>query len=114
MFNIRNDRQLTVAITVVPDGSDPTAAHLVYTPSVLRARPSDSVQWTCENGPFVIQFLRSTPLGKVHVHSNGSRGTGPIWVPEDAPKGRHPYAVAVSTGEAVYIDAGGPEIIIDD
>ena len=113
MFNIRNDRQLTVDIAVVPDGSDSAAAHLVYTPAVLRARPTDIVQWTCGNGPFVIQFLRNTPLKKVHIHSSGSRGTEPIFVPQDAPAGRYPYAVAVSAGETVYIDAGCPEIIID-
>ncbi len=114
MYVVRtNTDLLTVTISVVPEPERRPAAHLIYEPSVLRAHLGDSIRWMCESGPFVIQFLRSTPLGRVHIHSSGNE-IAPIPVPPGAPKGRHPYAVAVYSEGAVYIDAGCPEIIIED
>jgi len=113
---IRNNNQLTVVITVERDATGPPAAHLSYHPAVLLAHRGDCIKWKCENGPFVLQFLRGTPLGHVYIHSNGSNGnyeTDCIPVPPGAPNGRHPYAVAVCSERIVHIDAGCPEIIID-
>jgi plastocyanin len=113
MSVIRTHNLLTVAIKVVPVPARTPTADLIYEPAVLHAHPGDSIRWTCANGPFVIQFLRSIPLGKVHIHSKGNE-IAPIPVTPGAPKGRHAYAVAVCSGDIVYIDAGCPEIIIED
>jgi hypothetical protein len=109
---IRNNDLLTVTITVVPD-VPPPVAHITYGPSQLHAHRGDRVQWECVNGPFVLQFLGSPPLGKVHVHSQGN-AIPPIQVPAAAISGTYRFAVAVYSDGVVYIDAECPEIIIDD
>ena len=108
-----NPTPVTVRIRVVPDPARPPAAHLIFEPEVLWCHPEDRIQWMCDDGPFVIEFLRSTPLGKMHFHSSENR-TVPIAVPRRAARGRYHYAVAVCSEGIVQIDAGCPEIIIED
>jgi hypothetical protein len=104
-----------VAIDVLPDGQQ--AAHFQYSHAVLHMYKGDDVKWESAAGPFVIQFQRGTPLGRVHhysVPSNARHSIGPIPIPQSVPAGRYSYAVAMYRNPTVYIDAGCPEIIIED
>jgi len=79
-----------------------------------KAKHKYEIEWRA-GGPFAIQFRSSTPFEDGSFQSSpGSSGHEQRRiVSEDAPRGRYEYAVAVSYGEKVYLDANCPAIIIE-
>ncbi len=101
---------LTNKMTVLANGD------MVYGVSVQHASPGDTITWTCENGPFTLDFRTPSPLdqGVVQLQSTVQTGinTAQATISTSAPKGRYYYGVAVSWGGNVYTDPGCPEVII--
>jgi len=83
---------------------------LAYQPPHLHAKHGDAVTWTCDDSLiFAIQFLVTSPLTVAEFR----RGDPASPVRTEAAPGSYSYAVAVSDGKRVYLDASCPVIIID-
>jgi hypothetical protein len=78
--------------------------------------PGDEIEWEC-SGAFAFQFLKTTPFAQKRFQSNavsgGKHGLKLRVPPNAAKKAEHFYAVAVSAGDRVFLDAECPAIIID-
>lgn len=104
--------QLTNKITVLANGD------MVYGVSVQHASAGDTITWTCENGPFTLDFTSPSPLDqgvvqlKSFVPAGSNLNTAVGNLSASAAKGRYYYGVAVSWGTSVYTDPGCPEVII--
>lgn len=100
-----------INIGVRPNGSIDYGGNDQY-----HANPGDEIEWEC-SGAFAFQFLKTTPFSQKHFHSNaasgGKHGLKLRVLPNAARKEEHYYAVAVSMGDRVYLDAECPAIIID-
>jgi len=94
---------------------DPSSGDISYKPAVLHGRRRDAIRWTCESGPFAIQFAGQTPLASADGRSDPGRGEWVVEkeVREDASPGGYRYVCAVYADGRVFIDAGCPVIIID-
>ena len=96
---------------------DPLSGDITYRPAVLHGRRVDVVRWTCESGPFAIQFAGLTPFESADDRSGGDKGARE-WVIEkpvrgDASPGGYRYVCAVCADGRAFVDAGCPVIIID-
>jgi hypothetical protein len=96
---------------------DPRSGDITYHPAVLHGRQVDAIRWTCESGPFAIQFAERTPFASADDRSDPERGERG-WVIEkkvrgDASPGGYRYVCAVCAEGRVFVDAGCPVIIID-
>ena len=109
---IASDNLLTVTIHLEQD--DRGRTHITYRPSVLQALRTDSVKWRCDAGPFDIEFKGLTPVGHVHISSHSNHETESFAISEHVRPGHYSYAVVLRVGDRCYIDAGCPQIIIED
>jgi hypothetical protein len=118
---IRSDDLLTITIYVEEDTG--SGKHITYRPAVLSAHHGDRLMWKSDAGPFDIEFKGPTPVRDLHITSHASgRGyeTDAYGIQPDAHRGCYSYAVTGTTEgdryrtNSRYIDAGCPEIIIED
>jgi hypothetical protein len=86
---------------------------LKVTPYRRNALKKDTVVWSCNKGPFIIQFLTQTPFAAKTMISGGSPHKKSARVREKAKRGAYKYAVAVYANGRIYLDANCPAIIID-
>lgn len=77
------------------------------------AHRGDVIAWSCDDGPFAIQFLGISPVETAEARSEGRGQVVKRPVRADAEAGTYLYACAVCVGDQVYIDANCPAIIID-
>lgn len=105
-------RQTVISVSVIDDGD------FHYKPSVKKLKAGESVTWTCDQGPFAVSFKERTPFGRTNLHSTKAKD-GKSWainsvLPKNPERGHFHYAVAIYAGEKVYLDAGCPEVIIEE
>jgi hypothetical protein len=70
-----------------------------YRRKFVHLKQGDTIDWTCNQGPFAIQFVGRTQPGQT--------------VRQNAQADLYRYAVAVYANDKVYLDAECPAIIMD-
>ena len=90
---------------------DPITGSFTYTPSSLRAAPSDTIVWQSPKA-IALMFLDGTPIAHMEVFAYASMPT-PAFTVISGAEGHFHYAVAAWDGIRVYIDSGCPDIIVN-
>jgi hypothetical protein len=93
------------AITISVD----KRGNLTYTHPSLRAKRNEKVSWTCDVGPFAVDFAGQTPSAR--LKDSSKKGAVEMHIRADAAPGRYKYFVAVAHKDQVLTD--DPEIIIE-
>lgn len=96
--------------------------NFTYRPSGLHICHTDTVTWTCADGPFAVSFMDRSPLVRLDAQgtqSSAGWSTQPLPVAASARPGHYHYAVALYTDNEgkgpirVHLDASCPEIIVN-
>lgn len=90
------------------------AGGLTCTPTVLHAKRNQTILFTPEKFPFLIQIKGISPLDAAEIWSDGE-APAVARVRDDADLGVYSFACAIcdpQTGR-IFLDAGCPSIIID-
>lgn len=80
-----------------------------YSVNPIRANPGDSIEWTCEAGPFAVHLGWGTPCTKGRLRAGKGRKVSTA-VRDNAHNGTFKYMVAVNVEGDIYTD--DPEIVV--
>jgi plastocyanin len=92
---------------------DVSSGVFVYQKKFVHVKLGDQIDWTCNQGPFAIQFLGKTPFTKSDLKFNKGRSQPSQIAPTAQHNFLYRYAVAVYANDQVHLDADCPAIIID-
>ncbi len=99
-----------VQISVDREG-DHENPRVVTDPNPCYIRPRDHVEWTCEDGPFAIQFEPLSPLTLRRLRTETNNRTIKGEVRPDNQPGSYRYFVAVEVNGQIFTE--DPELIDD-
>lgn len=97
----KTEHQITISVD--------TQGNLTYSHPSVQAKRNDHISWTCDAGPFAVDFAGHTPAARLKGSSN--KGNLRLQIRPDAEPGRYKYFVAVASNGKVLTD--DPEIIIE-
>ena len=106
---------ITIAVDpddVIPQGG--STGNFVYTPSLLRVSPGDTIEWRADHA-FVVSFKEGTPINDMEVFGSQVDGvytTGQQTVPSGK-QGHYHYAAALAKDDRVFIDSQCPHISVN-
>jgi plastocyanin len=89
---------------------DTTTGDFTYTPTHVRAKPGDTITFSCPTGPFAVMFKHTAPGKHVHLHAVGGASSQ---TSADS-RGVHQYAAAIFAAGRVYVDGGCGDIGVGD
>ena len=105
-------------ITITVDTSTGHEGDFTYSPTHVRAKPGDTIEFQCgnSNAKFEVMFKHRTPGDKTHIRHNTPKNkpspnapnAGHLQCGNDL--GLYQYAAAISDGNNVYLDAGCGDI----
>lgn len=107
------DQVSVISIRVSEDGD------FYVEPSSKRLKPGQSITWTSSQGPFAISFTDQTPFSQVLFQGIKPADREGVWtvtshpVKPNAPGIFH-YAVSIYVNGRVYLEAGCPQVIIEE
>ena len=84
-----------------------------YQKKFVHVKQGDTIDWTCNQGPFAIQFIGRSPFDGASFQFRQGRTQPSQTVRQNAQAELSRYAVAVYANDRVYLDAECPAIIID-
>ncbi len=80
-----------------------------YSLDPIRVDPGDTIEWSCEDGPFAVHLGWGTPCSKGRVRGGKGQKVSTS-VRTNATNGQYKYMVAVSITGEIYTD--DPEIVV--
>ena len=89
------------------------AGAIEYSKKFIHVKQGDTLDWTCNQGPFAIQFIGKSPFRRANFKFKKGRAQPSKTVRQNAEADLYRYAVAIYANEQVYLDAECPAIIID-
>ena len=92
---------------------DENTGAIQYQKKFVHVKRGETIDWTCNQGPFSIQFIGQSPFDSANFQFKQGRTQPSQTVRLNAQADLYRYALAVYTSEKVYLDAECPAIIID-
>lgn len=92
---------------------DVSTGAIEYRKKFVHVKQGDTIEWTCDQGPFAIQFIGRSPFDSANFQFKQGRNQPRQAVRQNAHADLYRYAVAVYANGPLYLDAECPAIIID-
>ena len=92
---------------------DENTGAIQYQKKFVHVKRGETIDWTCNQGPFAIQFIGQSPFDSTNFQFKQGRTQPSQIVRQNAQDGLYRYGVAVYANDRVYLDAECPAIIID-